>query len=459
VTAGWLALAAALAFLPSLAGSFQFDDFNVIVHEPAVHSWRAFLEHATGVRPLLKASYTLSWTLGGGAPGFHLFNIAVHAANTVLVYAVGREMCHRWFADPLTRESRADFASGGFSGAGKPPARLPLRGGLTAPLSGGQNQAAVLAALLFALHPVQVEAVTYISGRSSSLMALFYLGSVLAYLRGGHWALSGLLFALAAATKETALTLPAALALCELCSPKPQFRRQAAHWAILAMALAFVLLNPHYRELATFGFTQRGVGENLVTQAGGLSYLAARVLGVLGPNIDPALPAGVAWTPASVVQASLLLLLLGLGIAQLRRRPWIGFGVLWFFLQLAPTNSLIPRLDVANDRQLYLAGWGLFLALAVQLGTLPRIRLAFAALAVACLGASVARQLDYSSEIALWESDLRRAPWNARAHNNLGYAYQQAGRTDDARRAYRAALLFDPRHVRAQANLQLLKPE
>jgi hypothetical protein len=426
VTAGWLALAAALAFLPSLAGSFQFDDFNVIVNEPAVHSWPAFLEQATGVRPLLKASYTLSWTLGGGAPGFHLFNIAVHAVNTVLVYAVGREMCVRWFADPPTR---------------------------------GQNQAAVLAALLFALHPVQVEAVTYISGRSSSLMAAFYLGSMLAYLRGGHWALSGLLFALAAATKETALTLPAALALCELCSPKPQFRRQTAHWAILAMALAFVLLNAHYRELATFGFTQRGVGENLVTQAGGVSYLAARMLGVLGPNIDPALPAGVAWTPASAVQAALLLLLLGLGIAQLRRRPWIGFGVLWFFLQLAPTNSLIPRLDVANDRQLYLAGWGLFLALAVQLGTLPRIRIAFAALAVACLGANVARQLDYSSEIALWESDLRRAPWNARAHNNLGYAYQQAGRMDDARRAYRAALLFDPRHVRARANLQLLKPE
>ncbi len=420
MTAGWLALAAALAFLPSLAGSFQFDDFNVIVNQPAVHSWPAFLEHATGVRPLLKASYTLSWTLGGGAFGFHLFNIAVHALNTALVYEVGRTLCQRWNCE---------------------------------------RQAALFAALFFALHPVQVEAVTYISGRSSSLMALFYLASMLVYLRGGHWALSGLLFALAAATKETALTLPAALALCELCSPKPQFRRQTAHWAILAMALAFVLFNARYRELATFGFTQRGVWENLVTQAGGVSYLVARLLGLLGPNIDPALPAGVAWTPASAGQASLLLLLLGLGIAQLRRRPWIGFGVLWFFLQLAPTNSLIPRLDVANDRQLYLAGWGLCLALAVQLGTLPRIRLAFAALAVACLGASVARQLDYSSEIALWEADLRRAPWNARAHNNLGYAYQQAGRTDDARRAYRAALLFDPRHIRARANLQLLKPE
>jgi len=420
VSAGWLALAAALAFLPSFAGTFQFDDFNVIVNEPAVHSWQAFLERASGVRPLLKASYTLNWTLGGGAFGFHLFNVAVHAINTVLVYRVGGELARRWGLDAR------------------------------------QNPAPFLAALLFALHPVQVEAVTYVSGRSSSLMAAFYLGAVLVYLRGGHWALSGLLFLLAAATKETALTLPAALLLVELSSEKPNFRQQAAHWALAAAAIAFILANASYRELATFGFTQRGVAENVITQVGGVSYLIARLLGLQGPNIDPALPVLGAWSPGLVLQAGLLAGLLALGIAQLRERPWVGFGVLWFFLHLAPTNSLIPRLDVANDRQLYLAGWGLFLALAVQLGEWRWI--AFAPAVALCLGGSVARQLDYTSEIALWEADTRRAPWNARAHNNLGYAYQQAGRIADARRAYQAALLADSRHVRARMNLQLLDP-
>lgn len=416
MTAGWLALAAALAFLPSFAGTFQFDDFNVILNEPAVHSWQAFLERATGVRPLLKASYTLNWTLGGGAFGFHLVNVAVHAANTVMVYEVGRALCERW-------------------GRGK--------------------QAAVLAALLFALHPVQVEAVTYISGRSSSLMATFYLGSMLVYLRGGHWAISGLLFALAAATKETALTLPAALALCEICSRgRADFRRQIVHWVILGAALAFVLLNPRYRELVAFGFSLRGPAENLMAQVGGISYLAARLLGLLGPNIDPALPAPGAWTPVILAQAALLGVLLAFGVAQLRRRPWIAFGVLWFFLHLAPTNSLIPRLDVANDRQLYLACWGLFLALSAQLPAGRRVMVA--AIAAVCLVGTVARQLDYTSEIALWEADVRRAPWNARALNNLGYAYQQAGRSADARRAYHAALLFDPQNVRARMNLKLL---
>jgi tetratricopeptide (TPR) repeat protein len=142
-----------------------------------------------------------------------------------------------------------------------------------------------------------------------------------------------------------------------------------------------------------------------------------------------------------------------LGVANLRARPWIAFGVLWFFLQLAPTNSIVPRLDVANDRQLYLASWGLFLALAVQLNisrkaALP-VLLAFAI-------ASIVRQLDYRSEIALWESSVAAAPWNARGHNNLGYAYQLAGRLREAQREYETALLFEPRHAKARINLHLL---
>ena len=430
--AGWLALVAAVAFLPSLLGVFQFDDYNVIVHEPAVHSWQAFLERASGVRPLLKASYTLSWTAGLGELGFHAFNIAVHVLNTVLVFLLGATLCGRWFShDPLTRGSRAAFASGGF------------------------HAAPFLAALLFALHPVQVEAVTYISGRSASLMATFYLGAVLVYLRGGHWSVSGLLFVLAAATKETALTLPAALALCDVATKgRVDWRRQAPHWLLFVAGAAFVLLTPRYFDLLTFGFSRRGAAENLLTQVGGVSYLVARLLGLQGPNIDPALPSAHAWNWLLAVQASLLGALLLCGVLLLRARPWLGFGLLWFFLHLAPTNSVIPRLDVANDRQLYLAGWGIFLAICVPLARLAMPgRFAFGAALVLCLAASLTRQLDYASEVALWEADASRAPWNARAYNNLGYAYQQAGRLAEARRAYETALSLDPHHLKARLNL------
>jgi hypothetical protein len=413
-SAATVAAVAALAYLPSLAGVFQFDDYNVIVHYPTVHSWQALLERAgDGVRPLLKASYALNWTLGFG---FSAFNIAVHAANAALLFLIG---------DSLFRDRRAAW----------------------------------LAALLFALHPAATEAVTYISGRSSSLMALFYLGALLAYLRAAHWLVINALFVCAMATRETAVTLPAALLLCEWCRGgwpgwREVLRRQWTYWTLLIAVGVFVLLNSRYYELLAYGFGERGLAENLLTQVGGVSYLILRLVSLHGYNVDPALPALTEWTPRLAFQAFLLLALFAIGVLNLRRRQWIAFGILWFFLQLAPTNSLVPRLDVANDRQLYLACWGLLLALCVQARALPAGT--FAALAIAFLVASVSRQLDYRSEIALWESSVALAPWNARGHNNLGYAYQLAGRKADARREYRAALLFNPAHGKARLNLRLL---
>ena len=69
------------------------------------------------------------------------------------------------------------------------------------------------------------------------------------------------------------------------------------------------------------------------------------------------------------------------------------------------------------------------------------------------------RVYEYASEIALWESSVGLSPWNARGHNNLGYAYQLAGRTEDARREYQPALLFGPGHAKARLNLMFLPPE
>ena len=408
-----LAAIAALAYLPSLGGAFQFDDYNVIVNYPTVHSWSTLFERAGGgVRAVLKASYVLNWTLDSGPVGFHVVNIALHAVNAVLLFFVGR----RLFGD-------------------KP---------------------ALVAALLFALHPMQTEAVTYVSGRSSSLMAAFYLSALLAYLRGAHWALSSLLFVLALATRETAVTLPAALLLVELVrgtSWRTIAQRQWAHWSLLAVGGAVVLMNQRYFDLLAYGFGERGVVDNLLTQVGAISYLIWHLISLQGLNIDPALPTLTEWTPALIAQAVLLSALLALGLASFRRRPWLAFGILWFFLQLAPTNSIVPRLDVANDRQLYLACWGLFLALAVQIDW-PRMAVAAACLVLAA--ASIARQLDYRDEITMWEASVRESPWNSRAHNNLGYAYYLAGRKGEAKRQFQAALFLDPSAKKARANLVLL---
>jgi hypothetical protein len=408
-----LAAITALAYLPSLGGAFQFDDYNVIVNYPTVHSWSTLFERAGGgVRAVLKASYVLNWTLDPAPLGFHVVNIALHALNAVLLFCIGRRLF------------------------GEKPA--------------------LIAALLFALHPMQTEAVAYISGRSSSLMTAFYLAALLAYLRGTHWALSSLLFVLALATRETAVTLPAALVLVELCRGTPWrtiAQRQWAHWALLALGGAVILLNPRYFDLLAYGFRERGLGENLLTQVGAISYLIWHLVSLQGLNIDPALSTLTEWTPALGFQALLLCTLLALGLANLRRRPWLAFGILWFFLQLAPTNSIVPRLDAANDRQLYLACWGLFLALAAQVDW-PR--LAVVAVCFPLAIASIVRQLDYRDEVALWEATVRTSPWNSRAHNNLGYAYYLAGRKAEAKREFQAAVFLDPSARKARANLVLL---
>jgi len=418
-----VALATMLAYLPSFAGGFQFDDYNVIVYYMTVHSWPAFFEHVGGgVRGVLKASYTLNWTCGLGLFGFHLANIGLHALNASLLFLLGTQLFPR------------------------------------------HRGAALAAALLFALHPAQTEAVTYISGRSSSLMASFYLLSFLSYTKGFR-AASVVLFMLALGTRETAVTLPAALLLYELCRGekldwKTIARRQAAHWLILAAGALVILFNDRYFDHIAFGFSRRSLADNLLSQIGGVSYLVLQLAFPFRQNIDPALPTLTALDPALAFQAALLALLFGIGVSQLKKRPWLAFGILWFFLQLAPTNSLVPRLDVANDRQLYLAMWGLSLALCVQLSSLemsPRVAYAIAGpLCMALLFLTVMRQLDYRDEITLWEQTVSDAPWNPRARNNLGYAYYLAGREAEARREIVTALALDPSYQKARANLRLI---
>jgi len=404
------------AYLPSLLGPFHFDDYNVIVNYSMVHAWSSFFEHASGgVRALLKASYVLNWTISPDAFGFHLLNIGLHAANAVLLYFIGKRL-----------------------------------------LPDNVRNYSLLPALLFALHPMQTEAVTYISGRSSSLMATFYLGAILAYLRGAHWGWSCLLFVLALATRETAVTLPAALLLIEICRRtdwRTIARRQGAHWALLAAGGMVLVFNQRYFDLIAYGFGERSLHDNLLTQIGAVSYLIWHLVTLSNLNIDPALPTIHEWTPALAFEAALLFALLAIGVCNLRARPWLAFGILWFFLQLAPTNSIVPRLDAANDRQVYLACWGLFFALTTLI-EVPK--LAAIALCVVFAGASLVRQLDYVDEILLWEASVRSSPWNARAHNNLGYAYYEAGRREEARWEYRTALFWDPTHAKAKANLVLL---
>jgi hypothetical protein len=423
-TAGLVA-ATVLAYATAFPGAFQFDDWNVVVRNVDVHGMSAWLASMPGIRPLTKATYALNWSLDPSPAGFVAFNVACHALSAALVLALAR----RWLV-----------------------ALAP---------GAGVDTAALAAALVFALHPAQTEAVTYIAGRSVSLVALFYLGSMYAWERartgnGSRWCLSSVaLFIAAMAARETAWTLPFAVALLEVArgaSAVEAARRTRWHFAALAVALALVAVSPTYRRLLETSLGIRGPLENLAAQLQAIAYLVTHPLMTLRLNIDPEVTAaGV--DASGLVHAVVLLALIAIGCVQLRVRPWLGFGVLWFFLHLAPTNGLVARFDLANDRQLYLALIGPALVVGIALGRLAARKAIVAALALALGLATLARNTDYRSEVALWEATTRVSPGKARAWNNLGHAYLQSGERERARAAFERAVVLDPAHYKAMQNL------
>ncbi|MBI4937893.1 MAG: hypothetical protein HY846_06700 [Nitrosomonadales bacterium] len=431
-----LLLAATCAtYLNALWAGFQFDDFKVIVDNPVVHTWQAWLDDmGQGIRPLLKLSYTLNWVSGWGVAGFHLTNIAVHLCNVLLVFALTRRFVR---LHP----------------------RLP------------QQQAAIplFVALLFALHPIHTEAVTYVSGRSIALMTLFYLAGLLAYVsgrEGGSKALGFLLtplcFVAALGVKETAVTFPLALLVWSMACGEPlraALRRQWPAWAVLLLAAAYFLGSGSYVQHMERSAALNSLQGNLATQSEAFAYLLKQWAFPLWLNMDPDLKVahGLA---GHIPQLFLLAAVFVMMLLAMRRRPWIGFGMAWVLIQLVPLYLFLPRLDVANERQMYLVSWPLALAVTAELAIWlkPKVfTFAVAALALAFAGLTAMRNQAYQDEVALWEDTVVKSPGKARVHNNLGYAYMQAGRRNEAEREFRVALGIDPEYYKARNNLDIVQ--
>lgn len=431
-SAPWLVAAVAVvAHARAFAGSFQLDDWNVIVHDPRVQSLGAWWRSMPGIRPVLKLSYALNHASGLGLAGFHAFNVAVHALNAALVLLLARRLLAR--LDPGERVAPA----------------VPA-----------------LAALLFALHPVQTEAVTYVSGRSASLAATFVLASALAHLAGRRL-LSPALFLLALGTREQAVALPFALLAVEAAdarrplSLRAALRATAGHWLVLAAGAAAFVASPVYRWMADTSLRLRGAGVNLLTHLGGLAWLAGQIVRPDRLDADPLLPVRTRPDAPALLAALALLAAVAGGLALLRRRPAAGLALLWTVLWLPWSGLLLPRPEVANDRQLYLAILGpaaLFAWALAREGAMRRGRQALAVATLLGLGAlTVARDRVYLDEPTFWSAVVATSPGNARAYNNLGFALAARCQTAEAEQAFRRSIALDPGGFRAAINLRLLR--
>jgi hypothetical protein len=300
---------------------------------------------------------------------------------------------------------------------------------------------AAIAATLFLVHPLQTQAVTYITQRFEAQAAAFMICSAAAYVRfrkNGHraWLAGAGAFAVAAgATKETAVILPAWLLLIELVffsGPKTLWR----DWPIIVpLALTPVIAYPAWRTFLQSGPTLTWVPWETYFASQGMvlaKYLQLLVLPwrqFLVYDVHP-----VQGFPLSLaLQWAVVLAVFALGFFCLRRNRLIGFGILSFFVLLLPV-TILPLPDLIFEHRVYPAAAGLMLSVAVLLSRLPRrSALVVTAIVVGILGyKTYTRNSQWNNPIAFFEMHRSAFPEGAFALVHLGNHYLGVGEVNRA---------------------------
>lgn len=338
---GSLVLACAV-FGPALHGQFVFDDLTLpmrgALQQAPLNFW------LSGVRPVLMFSYWLNRQFLGDAPfSYHLANFVIHCINSFLVFLVISRIL-RIAGWAHTRQITYSFC----------------------------------ASVVFLLHPLQTESVSYIAGRSESLSALFVLAGYLCFLeqseRGLSWTRSAIvviLLAIAVGTKENAVCLAGIIILTDLFWPKPfaaeRLRRSWRLYVLLA-PMALVLVVGVFRMLAaapTAGFsvaTSHWYQYAFTEMRAIPAYVRLAVLPI-GQSLDHDFPISYnAMEHGALFYGFVCLAALVALIRRRRHFPLACFGILLFLVLLAPTSSVIPIDDPLVERRMYLPLIGLILA-------------------------------------------------------------------------------------------------
>jgi len=377
--------------------------------------------------------------------GYHLLNFFLHLLCTLLVYFVILYI-FRFTIPPGEVDSL----------------RYPLM--------------ALFAALVFGLHPVQTESVTYINGRASSLTGLFFLGSFLTYMQyrlNGkirYLLLSTLAYAVALLVKETAITLFAVLVLFNVMFPHgSSFKNRCLslipHFLLTSL---YLIMRVYFFGTLQYGSRPlRPLYDHLLSQSRAwVHYLGTLVL-PLNLNINYDFPVSHSILEYQVMLSIFILAALSWMIWRLSRsNRLIGFFALWFAITLSPTNSVIALEDLVCDRWLYLSVVGYAALLALAAGWIFQKRVeaggragkiiffSLCALVVELYGFStVLRNFDWTSPRTLWEDSVSKAPQNPRAHTALGVALVSQGRLEEGAQRFHKAIALEPRGGQAYLNL------
>lgn len=435
-----LVAAVVLAYLPAIGGGFVWDDDHNVTANPALADFDGLRRIWCEVTvppyyPLYHSVLWLGWQLWGREPlGYHLLNVLLHSLNALLVWRILR--------------------------------RLEVAG-------------AWAAAAIFALHPVQVESVAWITELKNVLSATFYFAAGLAYLAfRPRWPRYGAalgLFLCALLTKTVTATLPVALLLVAWWK-----RGRLSYREDVRPTLPFFALGIAWGGITVWmeKFVVGAAGppwsaswlERVLVAGRALVFYAAKLLWphpiiFVYPRwrIAPADPS--AWLyPLAVVATLALLWSLR---TRLGRGPLVA--ALYFAATLAPAlgffDVFYTRYSQVADRWQYLASVGLIAAVVAALAQAASrlgargaaLGAATTALVLAGLGAATWRESGYYEDAETrWRVTLEKNPRAVPAHNNLGGMLLRAGELDEAERHFREAIHIEPDFPESHNNLGIV---
>ena len=452
-----LCLLVAVSYFPALSGGFVWDDVT-LTESTSLRTWsglahiwftpRGLIQHEAHYWPLLYTLFWLEHTLWGLAPlGYHLVNLLLHTGVVLLLWRLLRrlEVPGAWFA-----------------------------------------------AAVFAVHPLHVESVAWVIGRKDVLATLFYLSSVLAYIRftemprgrrrGGHYLLAMMLFVLGLFSKSIAITLPAALLLWHW------WRHGRVTLADCRRTLPFFLVGlgialadyAYYTSIEPVAFAYSPLERGLIA-ARALAFYAGKLLwpaGLTGvyPHWEPGIGDLLAWGCA--VGFAAVVAVLWRWRRQLGRGPLVG--VLFFAVALSPVLGFVDfgymYFSFVTDRYQYLGGIGLIAVVAGAasracqrgLGMLPAHRTRPARLAIGAAGATILAVAGlltwnqagiYRDSVTFFTHVTTHNPQARDAHLNLGNYLQLEGRYGEAHAAYQTALARRPDNPDLLSNIGVLQLE
>lgn len=427
-------LIAFLVYRPAIDGPFLFDDRYLpfldrhLIGQP-------FTAWLIGLRPFVNLSFWLNAEISGTDTwSYHAGNILLHAINSVLVFFIAR-----WFLQHVGTSAKQ------------------------------LNVLSAIAGALFLLHPLQTEAVAYITSRSETLAVFFFYGAFALFLYrrncGIDW-LSAIgvlaLFAAAQMTKEYSVVFPLLLLLTDALFPAEQeSQRHSAigtiklNWRLYSLLLAgaaiggaLIIRVLAYSNSVGFHLKEASPLQYFLTECRAVwVYLHLLVL-PFGQNVDSDFPFSRGLDPVVLLSLLGLAALVTVSLIFRKRYPLAALGFLAMLLCLAPTSSLLPIADPVAEHRMYLP---MFAAVLIGLDFLRRWnvdrRRLIGSAAVAlllCAYLTYARSSLWANEVALWQDSVNNSPHKLRPHFQLAFSYYRGGQCGKAMEEFQKAAQIQP---------------